>query len=86
MIEYFVSQNLPLGGVLLFYLFYIPLLLILSVTYSLRVEGIRRNLEYKKKEEERLTKLDLESKYAAFKYNIKAINFFYRYWRIVWTK
>lgn len=83
MIEYLVTQNLPLGGVQTFYLFYIWILLVMGVRAYFYVEGIRTDIKYEKKEEARLQRARLEVKYTAFIFEVKRINKFYRYWRVV---
>ncbi len=83
MIEYFVTQNLPFGGELLFYLVYIWVLLASSLHAYFHVEGILTDLKYEKKEEERLERYRLDSQYKVFKYAIIDINKNYRYWRVV---
>jgi len=83
MIEYFVIQNLPFGGVMLFYLFYISILLMVGFEVYFHVEGISTDIKYKKLGEERAERFRLEGEYIDFKHAVKEINKFYRYWRVV---
>jgi hypothetical protein len=83
MIEYLVIQNLPFGGILTFYLFYLWGLSALSINVYFKVESIRTDIKYKKLGQERAEKFRLEGKYDDFKLTVKEINKFYRYWRVV---
>ena len=83
MIEFLVTQNLPLGGVQLFYLFYVWVLSTLSINVYFKVESIRTDMQYKKLGQERAERFRLEGKYDDFKLTVKEINKFYRYWRVV---
>lgn len=82
MIEYFVTQNLPFGGVLLFYLFYNAILLVVCFHIYFHIEGIRTDIKYKKLGEERAERFRLE-RYEDFKLGVKEINKFYSYWRVI---
>lgn len=49
MIEYLVTQNLPFGGIIIFYIFYFMALVSFTGNIYFRVEGIRTDIKYKKK-------------------------------------
>ena len=83
MIEYLITENLPFGGVMLFYLYYIPTLLIVCTHVYFHVAGISTDIKYKKLGEERAERFRLESKYEDFKIGVKEINADYRYWEVV---
>ena len=49
MIEYLVTQNLPFGGIIIFYIFYFMALVSFTGNIYFHVEGIRTDIKYKKK-------------------------------------
>lgn len=83
MIEYLVTQNLPFGGIIIFYMFYFLALVAFTGHIYFSVESILTSTKYENKQKERLESNRLEIKYIDFIYGVKEINAYYRYWRVV---